>query len=219
MRGFSFILIVSSLFLCASVIAQQPAASAAKAPSAHASSPSPAAPAKAQSAPAATGNQSAPQVAATSDKPTAAQVLRLLQLLRVRDELRATLDTMKQQMKGEAEQMFRDKIPNPTAEQLKSVNGILDQSFAELSLDDLINDLVPIYQRHLSRSDVQALVAFYTSPPGQKILREQPAILRESMQAAGNGQQKRMEVMLAKVEVRMQQLIDQEQGKPGPEKK
>jgi hypothetical protein len=162
---------------------------------------------------------SASQSVSADAKPTAAQVLKLLQLLRVRDELQATLDTMKQQMKGEAEQAFRDKIPNPTAEQLKSVNGILDQSFAELSLDDLITDLVPIYQRHLTRGDVQALVTFYSSPPGQKILREQPAILRESLQAAGNGQQKRMEVMLAKVEARMQQLIEQEQNKAEPEKK
>src|SRR5215467_13060768 len=78
-------------------------------------------------------------------KPTPAQVIRLLHLLRVRDDLQATLDSMKQQMKVDAEASFRDKVSNPTPEQLKSVNTIVDESFAELSLDDLINDLVPVY--------------------------------------------------------------------------
>lgn len=145
--------------------------------------------------------------------------MKLLRVMRVHDDLTATLDTMKQEMQRQAEAIFRDKIPNPSPEQLKSVHAIVDDSFAELSLDDLIHDLVPIYQRHLSQSDVRALLAFYSSPPGQKILREQPAIIRESMQVAGNAQQKRMEKMLAKVELRMQQLIEQEQSKAEPEKK
>jgi hypothetical protein len=71
----------------------------------------------------------------------------------------------------------------------------------------------------LTRSDVRALLAFYSSPPGQKILREQPAMIRESMQATGAGQQKKMEAVLAKMDLRMQQLIEQEQGKAEPAKK
>jgi hypothetical protein len=50
-------------------------------------------------------------------------------------------------------------------------------------------------------------------------LREQPAMIKESMQVAGAAQQKRMEVLLAKLELRMEQLISQEQAKPGSEKK
>jgi uncharacterized protein len=146
-------------------------------------------------------------------KPTTAQVLKLLALLRVRDDLQATLDNLKQQMQREAEAAFREKIPNPSPAQLESLSGIVDQSFGEVSLDDLIHDLVPVYQRHLTRSDVEALVAFYGSPPGQKILNEQPAMIRESMQAAASNQQKRMELILAKMELRIQQLIEQEENK------
>lgn len=151
--------------------------------------------------------------------PSAQQVSKLLGLLRVRDELQITLDAMKQQVKDEAAQSFSDKIPNPTPEQLKSVHLMVDDVFGDLSLDDLIQDLVPVYQRHLTRSDVRALIAFYSSPAGQKILREQPAMIKESMQVAGASQQKRMEALLAKLEVRMQQLIAEEQNKAAPEKK
>jgi uncharacterized protein len=151
--------------------------------------------------------------------PSPDQVRKLLGLLRVRDELQITLDAMKQQVKAGAAQTFSDKIPDPTPEQLKRVNLIVDDVFGNLSLDDLIKDLVPVYQRHLTRNDVRALIAFYSSPPGQKILREQPAMIKESMQVAGAAQQKRMEVLLATLEVRMQQLINQEQTKPASERK
>ncbi|HEY6305923.1 MAG TPA: DUF2059 domain-containing protein [Candidatus Angelobacter sp.] len=158
------------------------------------------------------------QPAVADARPSPDQVLKLLVLLRVRDELQITLDAMKQQVKAGAAQTFSDKVPDPTPAQLKSVNFVVDDVFKDLSLDDLIQDLVPVYQRHLTRSDVRALIAFYSSPPGQKILHEQPAMIKESMQVAGAAQQKRMEVLLAQLEVRMQQLIAQE-TKAAAEKK
>ena len=168
--------------------------------------------------PSATKTQ-AVQPAVADGPPSPDQVRKLLGLLRVRDELQMTLDAMKQQLKAGAAQTFSDKVPDPTPEQLKRVNLVVDDVFHDLSLDDLIHDLVPVYQRHLTRSDVRALIAFYSSPPGQKILREQPAMIKESMQVAGAAQQRRMEVLLATLEVRMQQLINQEQSKPASERK
>ncbi len=159
------------------------------------------------------------QPAVADGPPSPEQVAKLLGLLRVRDQLEITLDAMKQQVKDEAARSFSDKIPDPTPEQLKRVDLMVDEVFRDVSLDDLIQDLVPVYQRHLTRSDVRALIAFYSSPPGQKILREQSAMMKESMQVAGASQQKRMEALLAKLEVRMQQLIAQEQNKTAPEKK
>jgi hypothetical protein len=167
-----------------------------------------------QASPPATAAKVRAAQAATDGPPSPDQVRKLLELLRVRDELQMTLDTMKQQVKEGAVQTFGEKIHDPSPEQLKSVNFLVDDVFRDLSLDDLIQDLVPVYQRHLTRGDVRALIAFYSSTPGQKILREQPAMMQESMKVAGASQQKRMEALLAKLEVRMQELISQEQDKP-----
>ena len=137
----------------------------------------------------------------------------------MRDSLQVTLEAVKKQMRNSAEDQFRDKIMNPSPEQLKSIQAIVDDVFRDISADDMIKDVVPVYQKHLTRSDVRALVAFYSSPPGQKILREQPAMVRESMQAAGSSQQKKMEAVLAKLDLRVALLIEQEQGKEAPAKK
>lgn len=195
MRALSILLLL--LVAGSRVFAQQPAPSAT---------------------PSAAANTHASQPAADG-RPSSDQVRKLLALLRVRDELQITLDAMKQQVKDQAVRSFSERISDPTPEQLKSVNYVVDDVFRDVSLDDLIQDLVPVYQRHLTRSDVRALIAFYSSPPGQKILREQPAMIKESMQVAGINQQKRMEALLAKLEVRMQQLVTEEQNKPAPEKR
>lgn len=173
---------------------------------------------QAAAAPAAKSQANNPAAAATDGPPSAAQVMKLLELLQVRDSLQLTLDGVKRQMRQDAEGQFREKIPNPSPEQMKSIAAIVDEAFAAISADDMIKDVVPVYQRHLTRSEVRALLAFYSSPPGQKILREQPAMIRESMQATSNGQQKRMEAAVAKLDLRMQQLIEQEQGKTAPSK-
>jgi hypothetical protein len=50
-------------------------------------------------------------------------------------------------------------------------------------LDAMLSDMVPIYQRHFTKSEIDALIAFYSSPPGQKFLHEMPAVTAETMRA------------------------------------
>jgi hypothetical protein len=46
---------------------------------------------------------------------------------------------------------------------------------------DAINDLVPIYQKHFTKSDVDAITAFYWSPSGRKFVEKTPEIMGEFM--------------------------------------
>jgi hypothetical protein len=145
--------------------------------------------------------------------------MKLLELMHVQDGLQITLDAMKDQLKGGADQALREKIVNPSPEQIRAAHNIVDEEFQRLSLDSMIQDIVPVYQRHFTRADVDALIAFYSSPAGRKIVREQPAMLRESMQATAAAQRQKMELLLARMDLRIQQLIGDEQNKADPEKK
>ena len=56
--------------------------------------------------------------------------------------------------------------------------------------DSLQNQLIVVYDRHLSLEDIHAIAAFYRSPAGQHFVREQPQITREAIQiGAAWGQQ------------------------------
>lgn len=160
----------------------------------------------------ATPARKTPAKQATTGAPTEQEVLKLLDLLQVEEGVKATINAMKEQLKAGAEQNFRERVPDATSEQLKQVSTIVDESFSELKPDDMLKNLVPIYQKHLTRSDVQALIAFYTSPVGQKLRREQPAMMRETMETNAATQRVRLETVLAKMDMRIEQYAN-EQGK------
>jgi hypothetical protein len=44
--------------------------------------------------------------------------------------------------------------------------------------------MIPAYQDHFTRGDIQAMNAFYSSPVGQKVLEELPAVNQEGIKAA-----------------------------------
>lgn len=62
--------------------------------------------------------------------------------------------------------------------------------------DDIINMTVPIYQKYLSQSDIDAINKFYNSPAGKKMIEVQPSIMQESMMVGQQwGQKIALDVM------------------------
>ncbi len=53
---------------------------------------------------------------------------------------------------------------------------------AELSTDDMISRLIPVYQQHLNEADVQEIIKFNQSPAGKRLIKAQPLIMQDSMQ-------------------------------------
>ncbi len=66
-----------------------------------------------------------------------------------------------------------------------------EQEMLNTSLDDLVEMLVPVYQKHLSQEDLNSLIAFYQTPAGKKYAEKTPLIMQESMQV---GQQWGMQI-------------------------
>ena len=82
--------------------------------------------------------------------------------------------------------------------------------------------MVPIYQRHLNSSEEQALVEFYSSAVGQKMLRELPAMLGELSQALTSRIQPRVEAAAVNLKDEMIRMLEEEghsstgSSKPAP---
>jgi len=53
----------------------------------------------------------------------------------------------------------------------------------EVNSDDLIDQIIPIYQKHLSQSDIDDINKFFDSAAGKRFIASQPAIMQESMVA------------------------------------
>jgi hypothetical protein len=146
-----------------------------------------------------------------ADAPTHDQIMKLVDLLQLRRNMALMMDGMKQAMKQGAEQAFRERVPNPTPKQLEALNGMVDDMMADMPLDEMVEAMVPIYRRHLSRTDVDEIIRFYSSAVGQKLLREQPQMIQEGMQAGVEIQQKRMDQMMAKIRERTEKMAEEEE--------
>lgn len=49
--------------------------------------------------------------------------------------------------------------------------------------EQLVDMIVPIYSRHFEEADIDGLIEFYKSPVGQKFIKAQPQMTKESMEA------------------------------------
>ena len=44
--------------------------------------------------------------------------------------------------------------------------------------------MIPAYQQHFTKGDIEAMNTFYSSPVGQKVLQQLPAVMQEGSKAA-----------------------------------
>lgn len=157
---------------------------------------------------------SAQQTVAPADAPSREEVMQLLQLLHIRDRMMQMLAGMKEGMRTGAEAGFKQKVPDPTPEQLKTLDAIVDSTFEDFPIDEMVDAMVPIYQRHLNKNDLDAVIAFYSSPPGQKILKEQPAMMAESMRAGQKIMLAKLPELTKRLNDRIEGLIQEQKQKP-----
>src|SRR5712691_2621587 len=133
---------------------------------------------------------------APADVPaTKADVERYLEVMHSREMMTKMLEAMAQPMRQMMHEQYlkdKDKLPADFEERM---GKIMEDYVKDLPLEEMLQAMVPAYQKHLTKGDIDALVAFYSSPTGQKLIRETPAMTAEAMQAMMPILQKRIETM------------------------
>ncbi|HEV2961060.1 MAG TPA: DUF2059 domain-containing protein [Candidatus Angelobacter sp.] len=138
--------------------------------------------------------KSAPSQALPSDAPSREQLLKLFEMLEIRKQMDSMRDTLGKTLEQQFTQMGHGQLNTKQKEEFAKLEGEL---FGKLMSDDFVakmtDELVPIYQRHFTSSDVEALVAFYSTVAGQKFLHEQSKIMAEYMPKAMENMQGRVQ--------------------------
>jgi hypothetical protein len=62
----------------------------------------------------------------------------------------------------------------------KAPQSFWDEYLAQVKEEELVERIIPIYERNLSAQDVKDLIAFYKTPAGQHLVRATPIIMQES---------------------------------------
>ena len=133
---------------------------------------------------------------AGDDTPaTKEDVQQLFATMHIREMMRNLMGAMAKQQKQMVHDALRKKAPDISQKDLDRIDAMFDQILKDFDTDAVLDDMVPVYERHLTKVDIAAMTAFYQTPTGQKMLREQPQMTAEAMQAI----QPRMEKMMGRV--------------------
>ena len=134
-------------------------------------------------------------------------VLKLFKVMHIHDQMRSVMESMTKQQSAMVHETMKKRYPQIAEERLEQFDAMMEESMKDFPVDAIIDDLVPVYQKHLTRTDVSAMNVFYSSPTGQKLLREMPAMTEESMQLSYGRMQKQMDAMMG----RMQKMMKEEE--------
>jgi uncharacterized protein len=119
-----------------------------------------------------------------SDPATKDDVILYLRTMRSHDMFQKMMEVQSQSMqKLMYDQILQDKgeiPPDYQAHMKKAMENLVKG----MPTDDIVEAMIPAYQKHFTRGDIQAMNAFYSSPVGQKVLQELPEVTQEGMQAA-----------------------------------
>jgi len=146
---------------------------------------------------------------ASSTPATRDDILKLFDTMHIRDQMRLVMDSVAKQQSEMVREGLKKRAPQMTEQDLARLDQFTSDVLKDFPVDGMLDDMIPVYQKHLNKADVDAMNAFYQSPTGQKMLREMPAMTAESMQASSP----RIQAMMDKVMERAEQLAREERNK------
>jgi len=158
---------------------------------------------------AALGQQGATTAAASRE-----DILKLLAVMHVRDQMKQVMEQVMKQMKAMNHEQIKRRHPEVTDDDIAQIDAAAAQVVKDMPYDGMLDDMIPVYQKHLSKSDVDAMIGFYSSPTGQKILSELPAITAEGMQAMQPRMRKVMDETSDRMEKMAREQAEKKNAKP-----
>jgi len=146
----------------------------------------------ASAAPAATqADQAASTVIPVDQQPTKEQLAKLFEVMRLKEQMQ----TMRKMMPAMVQQQIKDQTsamesslpagtkltPKQRADMESLISRYVEKAVNIYPVEEMIDDMSGLYQQHLSRDDVDGMIAFFSSPVGQHLLDQQPVIAKEYM--------------------------------------
>jgi uncharacterized protein len=118
-----------------------------------------------------------------ADQPaTKADVDRYLEAVHsheMMDQMVVAMSKPIQKMMHEQYEKNKDRLP---ADFEARFGKEMEDMLKSIPWDDMLQAMVPAYQKHFTKGDMDALTAFYSSPTGQKVMREMPGLMADSME-------------------------------------
>lgn len=165
------------------------------------------------------------RIIATADQATPEQLAKLFEVMRVKDQMQS----MRQMMPGMVSQQIQAAMKqteaslpagakltdNQRARMQQVMSKYVGKAMDLYPSDEMLTDITTIYQRHLSKDDVEGLITFYSSPAGEHLLDAQPLIAREYMPIVMGKVSERSQSMTKEMMKEMAEIVPRPAAKTG----
>lgn len=142
------------------------------------------------------------------------KILQFIEAMRLRQQMDAMMAGMKEHVRNQTYATLQERTPELTEEDLQFFAGIFDDVMAKaISVDEIVDDIIPVYQKYMTDAELDAIIAFYSSPIGQALLDKMPAMTQEGMQVTMAKSQTRMREVLDTIERRTREYFEQKEKK------
>ena len=168
-------------------------------------------------------------VVPADQQPTDAQMAKLFEVMRIKEQLATTTRMMplmmQQQIKQQLAEMEKQKAtPQPMTDQQRQAQAEIMTRFMTKVLtlytpDEMLADMAAVYKRHLTGADVEAVTAFYGSPAGQHMLDMNSAVVSEFMPAVMQKMQARVQPLVLEMSKEMAEVMKAPAAGAKPEQK
>ena len=122
-------------------------------------------------------------VSIAPDAASKEDVKKLFDVMASREQMAQMMQQLFAQMRSMNREQLKTKHPEVTEADLARMDHESEDLIKNFPLDEMLSDMIPVYQRHFTKSEIDALTVFYSSPAGQKFLHEMPAVTAETMRA------------------------------------
>lgn len=139
-------------------------------------------------------------VSIAPDAASKEDVQKLFDVMASKEQMRQVMRQFFVQMQAINREQIKKRRPDVTEEELARLDRQSQNLIDNFPLDDMLNEMIPVYQKHFTKADVEGLTAFYSSPTGQKFLHEMPAVTGETMRAVFPKLQAQVEDAMKKAE-------------------
>jgi len=120
-------------------------------------------------------------VSVAPDAASKEDVRKLFDVMASREQMAQMMHQVFAQMRTMNREQLKKSQPDITDAELARRDRESEDLIKNFPLDEMLNDMIPIYQRHFTKSEIEGMTAFYSSPTGQKFLHEMPAVTAETL--------------------------------------
>jgi uncharacterized protein len=143
-------------------------------------------------------------VSIAPDAASKEDVKKLFDVMASRQQMADMLQKVFAQMRTLNREEIKKRHPDITEAELARMDRESEDLMKNFPLDAMLGDMIPVYQRHFTKTEIDALTAFYSSPVGQKFLQEIPAVTAETMRVVYPRLQAEIDAVLKRAEEKTQ---------------